>query len=325
MTAQLLSGGPVAEAVLEDVARRVATLAAIGKTVGLATVLVGDDPASAGYVAKKHETCEKVGIASVDVRISADQTQADLLEAIGQLNADPAVDGYIIQYPVPAHFDFNAAASAMDPAKDADGLHPHNLGLLALGDPTAPRPCTPIGIQAMLVHYGIETAGRRLVIVGRGPTLGRPLSMLMSLKEPGANAAVTVVHTGVPDWGDVAREADIVVGAAGVGNMITPDVVRAGAVVIGGGITWEGRRLISDVSEECAEVASWVTPRLGGVGVTTVAMLLRNTVAAAERNATVTGPGGALTAAGAAVLDPLDEVEDESFPASDPHSDWAGR
>ena len=188
-------------------------------------------------------------------------------------------------------FDFNQAVAAMDPAKDADGLHPTNLGLLALGDRGAPRPCTPLGIQALLAHYGLDPAGRKVVIVGRGPTLGRPLSMLLSLKEPGANAAVTVVHTGVPDWADLTRQADIVVGAAGVPNMITPDVIRPGSVVIGGGLTWEGRRALSDVDESCAEVAGWITPRLGGVGVTTVAMLLRNTVAAAERR----GPPDHLT------------------------------
>lgn len=285
MSANLLSGGPVAEAVLTDVTERVQKLASDGISVGLATVLVGDDPASAGYVAKKHEACERVGIVSVDVRIPADRSQADLLEALVQLNADPAIDGYIVQHPVPAGFDFNQAVSAMDPGKDADGLHPHNLGLLALGQRGAPRPCTPLGIQAMLQHYGIEVAGKKVVIVGRGPTLGRPLSMLLSLKEPGANAAVTVVHTGVPDWADITRQADIVVGAAGSPNMITPDVIRPGSVVIGGGLTWEGRKALSDVDESCAEVAAWVTPRLGGVGVTTVAMLLRNTVAAAERRA----------------------------------------
>ena len=288
-----MPGGPVADAVLEDVARRVARLAEAGESVGLATVLVGDDPASAGYVAKKHEACERTGIVSVDIRIPADRSQADLLEAIGHLNADPAIDGYIIQHPVPPGFDFNAAVAAMSPAKDADGLHPMNLGLLALGEKGAPRPCTPVGIQAMLVHYEIPVAGRRMVIVGRGPTLGRPLSMLMSLKEPGANAAVTVVHTGVGDWQSITREADIVVGAAGVANMITPDVIRPGAVVIGGGLTWQGRKALSDVDESCAEVAGWVTPRLGGVGVTTVAMLLRNTVAAAERRAAMrTGRDG---------------------------------
>ena len=278
-----MPGAPVAEAVLEDVTERVQKLSADGISVGLATVLVGDDPASAGYVAKKHEACERVGMISVDVRISADQSQVDLLEALNQLNADPAIDGYIIQNPVPPGFDFNQAVSAMDPAKDADGLHPINLGLLALGQKGSPRPCTPIGIQALLAHYGLDIAGKKVVIVGRGPTLGRPLSMLLSLKEPGANAAVTVVHTGVPDWREITRDADVVVGAAGSPNMITPDVIKPGSIVIGGGLTWEGRKAFSDVDESCAEVAGWITPRLGGVGVTTVAMLLRNTVAAAER------------------------------------------
>jgi methylenetetrahydrofolate dehydrogenase (NADP+)/methenyltetrahydrofolate cyclohydrolase len=283
LSAILMPGAPVAEAVYADVTERVAKLAAAGRTVGLATVLVGDDPSSAAYVARKHEACERCGLASIDVRISADSNQQELLEAVAQLNADPAVDAYLIQHPVPAGFDFNEAVSAMDPAKDADGLHPTNLGLLALGDRTAPRPNTPLGIQALLLHYEIPVGGRRVVILGRGPTLGRPLSLLLSLKEPGANAAVTVVHTGVTDWSAMTREADIVVGAAGVPSIITPDVIGPGSVVIGGGLTWEGRKARSDVDESCAEVAGWITPRLGGVGVTTVAMLLRNTVAAAER------------------------------------------
>jgi methylenetetrahydrofolate dehydrogenase (NADP+) / methenyltetrahydrofolate cyclohydrolase len=285
LTAVLLPGAPVGEAVLAEVAERVAKLAAAGRSVGLATVLVGDDPASISYVTRKHEACERVGMVSIDVRISADATQADLLEAVVQLNSDPAVDGFLIQHPVPPGFDFNQAMSAVDPTKDADGLHPTNLGLLALGDRSAPRPNTPLGIQALLLHYQIPVAGRRVVIVGRGPTLGRPLAMLLSLKEPGANAAVTVAHTGVPDWADLTREADIVVGAAGVPSIITPAVIRPGSVVIGGGLTWEGRKALSDVDESCAEVAGWITPRLGGVGVTTVAMLLRNTVTAAERRA----------------------------------------
>jgi methylenetetrahydrofolate dehydrogenase (NADP+) / methenyltetrahydrofolate cyclohydrolase len=279
----MMPGAPVADAVLLDVTERVAKLAAAGKTVGLATILVGDDPASAGYVRKKHEACEQVGMVSIDIRISADSTQGDLLAAVHQLNADPAVDGYLIQHPVPPGFDFNEAVSAIHPAKDSDGLHPTNLGLLALGDPASPRPCTPLGIKAMLAHYEVPVAGRHVVIVGRGPTLGRPLSMLLSLKEPGANAAVTSVHTGVPNWADYTRQADIVVGAAGSPNMITPDVIRPGGCVIGGGLTWEGRKALSDVDESCGEVAGWITPRLGGVGVTTIAMLLRNTVAAAER------------------------------------------
>lgn len=279
-----MPGAPVADAVLAEVAERAARLtAARGRPPGLGTILVGDDPSSAHYVARKHETCERLGLRSVDVRLAATASRAELLDAVAGLNADPAVDAFILQNPVPAGLDFNEAVAAIDPAKDADGLHPTNLGLMALGVPGAPRPCTPLGIQAMLAHYDVPVAGRRVVIVGRGPTIGRPLSIMLGLKEPAANAAVTLVHTGVPDWAEHTREADIVVGAAGVGNMITPEVIRAGACVVGGGITWEGKRLVSDVDESCAEVAGWATPRLGGVGVTTVAMLLRNTVSAAER------------------------------------------
>ncbi len=282
LAAVMMPGAPVADAVYADVGERVAKLAAAGRTVGLGTILVGDDPASKGYIAKKHEMCERYGLLSLHQDVPATATQADLLEAVSAFNGDPTVDAFIIQNPVPPGFDFNAAMLAVEPAKDADGLHPVNLGLLALGAP-APRPCTPAGIQAMLAHYGVPVEGRNAVIVGRGPTLGRPLSMLLALKEPHANAAVTVVHTGVKDWAEYTRRADIVVGAAGVPGMITPDIIRPGACVVGGGITWEGRRLLSDVDESCAEVAGWITPRLGGVGVTTVAMLLRNTVDRAER------------------------------------------
>jgi methylenetetrahydrofolate dehydrogenase (NADP+)/methenyltetrahydrofolate cyclohydrolase len=284
MPAILMPGGPVADAVYAEVGERVQALAARGTTVGLGTILVGDDPASAGYIAKKQEMCARYGIISLHEHIPEDATQADLLAAVARFNADPSVDAFLIQNPVPPGFDFNAAMTAVDPTKDADGLHPVNLGLLALGA-AAPRPCTPMGIQALLAYYEVPVAGRNVVIVGRGPTLGRPLSMLLALKEPGANAAVTVVHTGVKDWAEYTRRADVVVGAAGVPNMITPDVIRPGAAVVGGGISWEGRRLLSDVDEACASVAGWITPRLGGVGVTTVAMLLRNTVACAERHA----------------------------------------
>jgi methylenetetrahydrofolate dehydrogenase (NADP+)/methenyltetrahydrofolate cyclohydrolase len=279
-----MPGAPVAEAVYAEVAERVAKLAALGRTVGLGTILVGDDPASVGYIAKKHEACERYGLLSLHQDVPATASQADLLDAVARFNADPAVDAFLIQSPVPEGFDFNEAVTSVDAAKDADGLHPVNLGLLALGA-DAPRPCTPSGIQAMLAHYDVPVEGRHVVIVGRGPTLGRPLSLLLALKEPHANAAVTVVHTRVPNWADYTRQADIVIGAAGVPSMITPEVIRPGACVVGGGITWEGRRLLSDVDESCAEVAGWITPRLGGVGVTTVALLLRNTVGAAERRA----------------------------------------
>ena len=279
-----MPGAPVADAVLVQVAEDVEKLKADGHTPGLATVLVGDDPASASYVRKKHEACAAVGMASFNVEIPADATQADLMAAVRQLNDDRDVDAYLIQNPVPEGFDFNEAMFALDPAKDADGLHPENLGRLAMGA-DGPRPCTPAGIQAMLEHYGVPVEGKHVVVVGRGVTIGRPLSMLLSLKQPHANAAVTVVHTGVPNWPDFTRQADVVIGAAGVGNMIRPEHIRPGAAVVGGGITWEGKRLISDVDESCADVAGWITPRLGGVGPTTVAMLLRNCVAAARRRA----------------------------------------
>ncbi|MDQ1417235.1 MAG: methylenetetrahydrofolate dehydrogenase / methenyltetrahydrofolate cyclohydrolase, partial [Acidimicrobiaceae bacterium] len=284
MAAILMPGGPVADAVYAEVGERVKVLAAAGTTVGLGTIQVGDDSASAGYIAKKHEMCARYGLVSLHQHIPADASQADLLAAVATFNADPAVDAFLIQNPVPPGFNFNAAMLAVDPDKDADGLHPVNLGVLALGA-RGPRPCTPAGIQALLAYYEVPVEGRNVVIVGRGPTLGRPLSLLLALKEPHANAAVTVVHTGVKDWAEYTRRADIVVGAAGVANMITPDVIRPGAAVVGGGITWEGRRLLSDVDESCAEVAGWITPRLGGVGVTTVALLLRNTVDCAERRA----------------------------------------
>ena len=283
MTAQLLAGGPVAEAVLDDVRTRVEALAAKGVTPGLGTILVGDDGASAGYVRKKHETCESVGFTSQHISVPADAPPAALDEAVATFNEDPAVDGYIIQHPVPSGFDFNAALSAMDPGKDADGLHPTNLGKLVLQE-EGPVPCTPAGIQSIFVHYGIEVSGKHIVVIGRGPTLGRPLALLLTTKAPGANAAVTVVHSAVPDLADHTREADIVVAAVGIPGFVTPDMVKPGAVVVSGGLSWEGKKLLADVDESVGEVASWITPRLGGVGPTTVAMLLRNTVEAAERS-----------------------------------------
>jgi methylenetetrahydrofolate dehydrogenase (NADP+)/methenyltetrahydrofolate cyclohydrolase len=274
---------PVAESVLADVTERVRLLAKEGHSVGLGTILVGDDPASAGYVRKKHEACELVGIGSHHIDVPASGTQADLLAAVDRFNADPDVNGYLIQYPVPDHFDFGEALDRMDPAKDADGLHPASLGKLVLQE-DGPIPATPAGIQALLLHYGIDVAGRHVVIIGRGPTLGRPLALLLASKQPGANAAVTVVHTGVPNLADYTRAADIVVSAVGRASFVMPDMVRPGAVVISGGISWEGRKLLPDVDESVGEVASWITPRLGGVGPTTVAMLLRNTVSAVERS-----------------------------------------
>lgn len=281
MTAKLLSGTEVAEAVIADVRERVKTLASRGIQPGLGTILVGDDGPSASYVRKKHEACENAGIRSFHLELPGTISQQEFLNAVEEFNNNDQVDGYIIQYPVPRGLDFNEALMLMNPAKDADGLHPVNLGKLVLQE-DGPVPCTPAGIQAILIHYGIEVSGKEVVIIGRGPTLGRPLSLLLTTKKEGANAAVTVVHSGVRDLSYFTRRADILISAAGVASIVMPEMVKPGAVVISGGISWEGKRLMPDVDESCAEVAGWITPRLGGVGPTTVAMLLRNTVLAAE-------------------------------------------
>lgn len=285
MTAKLLDGNAFLESVKAELTARVKALGDRGVTPGLGTILVGDDPNSASYVRRKHTNCAEVGIASFHQELGADATGGALHAAIQQFNEDPGVDAFLVQLPLPKHLDEEAALRAVDPDKDVDGLHPVNLGRLMMGV-DAPRPCTPAGIQALLVHYGVPIEGRHVVIVGRGLTIGRPLANLLSLKRPHANAAVTVVHTGVADLATYTRQADILVAAAGTPGIITPEMVRPGAAVVSAGITWgEGKLLIPDVEEPVAEVAGWITPRLGGVGPTTIAMLLSNAVEAAERGA----------------------------------------
>lgn len=281
MSVRFLEGKPVAERVMASVKARVEALKQRSVVPGLGTILVGDDPASSGYVRKKHEACREHGFRSFDRKISASDNQQDLLKTVHEFNENPDIHAYLIQYPLPPGFDFAQALLAMNPDKDADGLHPANLGKLVLQEP-GPIPATPAGIREMLLHYKIPVAGKEVVIVGRGSTLGRPLSLLLSSKQPGANAAVTVVHTGVDDISKFTKRADIVIAAAGIPGIITREIVRPGVVVVSGGITWEGRRLVPDVDESVAEVAGWITPRLGGVGPTTIAMLLQNTVACAE-------------------------------------------
>ncbi|MGZ6979288.1 MAG: bifunctional 5,10-methylenetetrahydrofolate dehydrogenase/5,10-methenyltetrahydrofolate cyclohydrolase, partial [Acidimicrobiia bacterium] len=226
----------------------------------------------------------ELGCSSPHIHLPDDATQADLLAAIREFNDDPAVDGYLVQHPTPPQIDFDAALLAIDPDKDVDGLHPVNVGRLALGM-TGPISCTPAGIEALLAHYEIPVSGREVCILGRGTTLGRPLSILLSLKRPTANAAVTVVHTGVPDWPRYTKRAEIVVAAAGVPGILQPEHLTPGCVVVGGGVRYEGRKLLPDVDERCEEVAGYITPRVGGVGPTTIAMLFRNAVEAAERRA----------------------------------------
>ncbi len=281
---QLLDGKIASQAIYETLREQVAALKKRGITPGLGTILVGDDPASATYIGAKHRACEETGIASIHRPLPADISQEQLLAAIAEFNADPKVDAYIIQLPLPKHLNEEAALLAMSPDKDADGLHPVNLGRLVMGAP-GPIPCTPAGIVELLVHYGVAIEGKHIVIVGRGLTIGRPLALLLALKRPNANAAVTVVHTGVKNLADYTRQADILVAAAGAPGLITPDMVKPGATVVGGGISRDGKKILSDVDESVGEVAAFVTPRIGGVGPMTVAMLLKNTVLAAQKRA----------------------------------------
>jgi methylenetetrahydrofolate dehydrogenase (NADP+) / methenyltetrahydrofolate cyclohydrolase len=282
VTARLLPGAPVAEAVFADLRPRIAALREAGHTPGLGTVLVGDDSASAGYVGMKMAKAEELGFASPHERLPQDATTADVVAAIRRLNDDPSCDAMLVQHPTPPQVDFEAALLEMDPDKDVDGLHPVNMGRLALSMP-GPVPCTPAGIEALLAFHEIPVAGREVCILGRGTTLGRPLALLLTQKRPTANAAVTVVHTGVPDWADYTRRAEIVIAAAGVPGILQPEHITPGVVVVGGGVRYEGRRLLPDVDEACNEVAGAITPRVGGVGPTTVAMLFKNCVEAAER------------------------------------------
>jgi methylenetetrahydrofolate dehydrogenase (NADP+)/methenyltetrahydrofolate cyclohydrolase len=281
VTAQVLDGEVVAATVRAEVAERCAALAQHGVTPGLGTLLVGDDGPSARYVAMKQQDCAAVGIASHHVQLPADATQTNVLDVVARFNADPAVDAYIMQYPFPAHLDYEAALLAMDPAKDADGLHPVNLGRLVQGVPTV-LPCTPAGILRLLADHGVTLAGKHVVIIGRGLTIGRPLANLVTLKRPDANAAVTVVHTGVADIAPLVRTADVIVAAAGSPGLVTADMVAPGAVVVAAGVSFADGKVVSDVDDGVAEVASWLSPRIGGVGPMTRAMLLVNTVAAAE-------------------------------------------
>ncbi|QGG93931.1 bifunctional 5,10-methylenetetrahydrofolate dehydrogenase/5,10-methenyltetrahydrofolate cyclohydrolase [Actinomarinicola tropica] len=284
MTAQVLDGEVVAARIKDDLARRIAVLRDQGVTPGLGTILVGDDGPSANYVAMKHRDCEAIGMESFHRHLPADSTQHEVEAAVDAFNENPEVDAYLMQYPFPAGLDFEAALLRMDPAKDVDGLHPVNLGKLVMGT-VGPRPCTPVGIVELLRAYDIDLKGAHVVVVGRGLTIGRPLANLLTLKEPGLNAAVTVVHTGVDDIGSYTREADVLVAAAGSPGLVTADMVRPGAVVVAAGVSFQGRKLLSDVADDVAEVASWLSPRMGGVGPMTRAMLLSNCVEAAERRA----------------------------------------
>jgi len=290
VTARVLDGTATAARIKGELTERVAALRARGVTPGLGTVLVGDDPGSRAYVNGKHRDCAEVGITSIRVDLPVTATQAQVEEAVAALNADPACTGYIVQLPLPAGLDADRVLELMDPAKDADGLHPTNLGRLVLnvnGPMRSPSPCTPRGIVELLLRHDVDLKGAEVCVLGRGVTVGRPLGLLLTRRA--VNATVTLCHTGTRDVASHLRRADVVVAAAGVPGIVTPDVVKPGAVVLDVGITrvpdeGTGRtRLVGDVVPEVREVASWVAPMPGGVGPMTRAMLLSNVVEAAER------------------------------------------
>lgn len=280
VSATILDGKAAAAVVKAELAARVADLREAGVVPGLGTVLVGDDPGSHAYVAGKHRDCAEVGITSLRVDLPATASQADVLAAVRELNADPTCTGYIVQLPLPRGLDPNAVLEQMDPDKDADGLHPVNLGRLVLGTP-APLPCTPRGIVELLRRYGVVINGAQVCVVGRGVTVGRPLGLLLTRKSE--NATVTLCHTGTRDLAAHTRQADIVVAAAGVAHLITADLVRPGAAVLDVGITRTASGLVGDVHPSVREVAGHVAPMPGGVGPMTRAMLLANVVEAAAR------------------------------------------
>ena len=279
MTAQILDGKATAAAVKADLKERVAALAARGIVPGLGTILVGDDPGSRSYVAGKHRDCAQVGIASIRRDLPASASQAQVEEAVHELNEDPACTGYIVQLPLPRGLDELAVLNLIDPAKDADGLHPVNLGKLVLNE-KAPLPCTPHGIVVLLRQYGVEIAGAEVTVIGRGITVGRALGLLLTRKSE--NATVTSCHTGTKDLAAHTRAADIVVVAAGRAGLLTADMVKPGAAVLDVGITRTDAGLVGDVAPDVASVAGWVAPNPGGVGPMTRAMLLANVVETAE-------------------------------------------
>jgi methylenetetrahydrofolate dehydrogenase (NADP+)/methenyltetrahydrofolate cyclohydrolase len=282
VTATILDGKLTRDEILDDLRVRVAALASQGITPGLGTVLVGDDPGSQAYVRGKHADCAKVGITSIRRDLPATASQREVEDVIDELNADPACTGYIVQLPLPPQVDAGAMLERVDPGKDADGLHPTNLGRLVLGD-SAPLPCTPRGIVELLRRFGVGIDGAVVTVVGRGVTVGRPLGLLLTRKSE--NATVTLCHTGTRDLAAELRRADIVVAAAGRPGLVGPDDVKPGAAVLDVGITRTANGLVGDVDPAVREVAGFLAPMPGGVGPMTRAMLLSNVVEAAERNA----------------------------------------
>jgi methylenetetrahydrofolate dehydrogenase (NADP+)/methenyltetrahydrofolate cyclohydrolase len=280
MTAQILDGKALAASIKQDLAARTTALKAKGITPGLGTVLVGDDPGSHSYVGGKHRDCQEVGINSIRVDLPATATQADVLAAIRDLNNAKECTGYIVQLPLPRGIDTQVILEAIDPAKDADGLHPMNLGRLVAGY-EAPLPCTPRGIVELLNHYNVPLNGAEVVVIGRGLTVGRPLGLLLTRKQE--NATVTLTHTGTKDLAAHTRRADIVVAAIGQAHFLKAEMIKPGAAVLDVGISRTDAGLLGDIDPGVRDVASWIAPMPGGVGPMTRAMLVTNVVDACER------------------------------------------
>ncbi|HEV2347736.1 MAG TPA: bifunctional methylenetetrahydrofolate dehydrogenase/methenyltetrahydrofolate cyclohydrolase [Actinocrinis sp.] len=281
MTATILDGWLTADEIRQDLAKRVQALAERGIVPGLGTILVGDDPGSHSYVTMKHRDSRKIGINSIDRRLPADATQEQVEQAVAELNADPDCHAYLVQLPLPKGLDEFRVLERVDQAKDADGLHPLSLGKLVLGEPT-PLPCTPYGIVVLLRRFGVGLNGAEVVVIGRGITVGRPLGLILTRRSE--NATVTLCHTGTRDLAGHTRRADIVVAAAGVPGLLTPDMVKPGAAVLDVGVSHVDGKLAGDVAPGVAEVAGFLSPNPGGVGPMTRALLLTNVVEAAERS-----------------------------------------
>ncbi len=280
MTAQILDGKAVAAAIKTELRGRVSVLAARGVTPGLGTILVGSDPGSQWYVAGKHRDCAEVGIESIRIDLPETASQDEVQDAVDRLNADPACTGYIVQLPLPKGLDENAVIGRIDPTKDADGLHPTNLGWLVLGK-EAPLPCTPRGIIELLRRHEVPIAGQHVVVVGRGITVGRPMGLLLTRKSE--NATVTLCHTGTRDLAAEVIRADIVIAAAGVPGIISAEMVKPGAALLDVGVSRNEHGIVGDVDPAAREIAGWISPNPGGVGPMTRAMLLSNVVDTAER------------------------------------------
>jgi methylenetetrahydrofolate dehydrogenase (NADP+)/methenyltetrahydrofolate cyclohydrolase len=291
MSARIIDGVALGKVIRAEVATEVAKLSASGRRPGLAVVLVGENPASKAYVGSKEKACQEAGMHSVKISRPETIGEAELLDIVAQLNADPSIHGILVQLPLPKHMNSERVLNSIDPLKDVDGFHPMNVGKLVIGDPTALRPCTPYGVQQMLIRSGIETKGAHAVIVGRSTIVGKPMANLLIQQGPGGDATVTVCHSRTRDLPAVCRSADILVAAIGKAEFVTRDFVRPGAVVIDVGINRvddaslpKGYRLTGDVKyAEVAEIASAITPVPGGVGPMTIAMLMQNTLQAMQQ------------------------------------------